>query len=133
VPWTALVLGGEASPAELNLAPRHRASAAAAVVGAGALVARRPLLALGAAGGLLALNWRFYALVARRRGPLAGALALPLHALHHLSSVAAVPAGVASHLLGLRAGAPPASPGRTRPRSARTPRAGEPTAPVRPA
>jgi hypothetical protein len=104
VPWTALVLSGEAAPSELNLAPRHRASAMAAVVGAGALVARRPLLALGAAGGLLALNWRFYTLVARRRGPLAGALALPLHALHHLSSVATVPAGVISHLLRLRAG-----------------------------
>jgi hypothetical protein len=67
-------------------------------VGAGALVARRPLLAVGAAGGLFALNWRFYALVARRRGAVAGALALPLHALHHLSAVAAVPAGMVSHL-----------------------------------
>jgi hypothetical protein len=94
VPWTALVAAGDAPPGELNLAPRHRASALLSLGLAGAVLARRPRLALAAAAGLVALNHDLYGLVARRRGPLAGALAPGLHALHHVSAAAAVPAGL---------------------------------------
>jgi hypothetical protein len=47
---------------------------------------------------LLVLNRRFYALLLRRGGPLTFAAGVLLHALHHLTAVAAVPLGVAAYL-----------------------------------
>ena len=76
VPWVALLLD-EGGSSALNLGWRHRLSALASVAAAGALVARRPALALAAAGALVALNRRFYALLcaagARPRRPWASA------------------------------------------------------------
>ncbi len=94
VPWVALLLD-EGGSSALNLGWRHRLSALASVAGVGALVARRPVVALAAAGALVALNRRFYALLLRRRGRAEAALGVGLHALHHLASAAAVPVGVA--------------------------------------
>jgi hypothetical protein len=46
---------------------------------------------------LLGLNRDFYALLARRRGLGEAAVGVGLHAVHHLTAVAAVPAGVLVH------------------------------------
>jgi hypothetical protein len=99
VPWTELALSGRAPTQALNLGWRHRLSAALSVLGGLALLRRRPMGALGALLGLVALNRSFYALLARRRGPAEAIAGVGLHAVHHLSGVAAVPAGVASYAL----------------------------------
>jgi GT2 family glycosyltransferase len=97
VPWVGLILesrGSQGSRA-LNLGYRHRLSALASLALAGGLLARRPRAAGAAALALVALNHRFYALLARHRGPAEAAAGVGLHALHHLVGVAAVPVGVA--------------------------------------
>lgn len=94
VPWVALLLRTGTAPAGLNLGWRHRLSAAASVVLAGSLVARRPRAASVALGALLLLNASFYALLARRRGPAQAAAGVGLHVIHHLTAVCAVPVGV---------------------------------------
>jgi GT2 family glycosyltransferase len=109
VPWVDLLLAGGTSTTMLNLGWRHRASAIVCVAGATALVLRRPAAAATALGALVALNAPFYALLARRRGPLEATLGVGLHAVHHLTAVASVPAGVLASALrrgGARAGAP---------------------------
>lgn len=104
VPWVALLLRTGRPSAALNLGWRHRASAAASLVGAAALLARRPALAAAALLALLGLNHDFYRLLARRRGPGAAVAGVGLHVLHHLTAVAAVPAGVLHHLRDRRGG-----------------------------
>jgi Glycosyl transferase family 2 len=93
VPWVGLIIESGGSSA-LNLGMRHRLSALASVLGVGALVLRRPRVALAAGAVLVALNHRFYALLVRRRGAPEAALGVLLHALHHVVSAAAVPFGV---------------------------------------
>ncbi len=98
VPWVALALRtGEVSTA-LNLGWRHRLSAATCAVGAVALLAGRPRTAGAALLALVGLNREFYGLLARRRGTGEAVLGVGLHAVHHLTAVASVPVGVASHL-----------------------------------
>jgi hypothetical protein len=46
---------------------------------------------------LVILNFDFYRLLARRQGLLRAVCGVPLHMLHHLVSVAAVPLGIVSH------------------------------------
>ena len=99
VPWVDLVLTGGTSTTMLNLGWRHRASALASVAGVAALAFRRPAVAATALGALVALNAPFYALLARRRGPLEATLGVGLHAVHHLTAVASVPAGVLAFAL----------------------------------
>jgi len=99
VPWVELLLAGGTSTTMLNLGWRHRASALACVTAATALALRRPALATGALAGLVVLNAPFYALLVRRRGPLEAALGVGLHAVHHLTAVASVPAGLGAILL----------------------------------
>lgn len=99
VPWVRLLLEKRASSDALNLGLRHRASAAASVALVVGLAARRPRVT-GAAGiVLLALNGSFYLLLLRRRGLAQAAAGVPLHVLHHLTGVAAVPIGLSQHLL----------------------------------
>ena len=95
VPWVGLILESRGSSA-LNLGWKHRLSALASLAAAAGVLARRPRLALGGAGALVALNRDFYALLLRRRGPAEAAAGVALHALHHLVSIAAVPAGLAA-------------------------------------
>lgn len=99
VPWVRLQLESGSASRALNLSRRHRATSAACVAGTGALMARRPLAAAVAAGVVLVLNARFYALLARRGGPALAAAGMPLHVLHHLVGAASAPVGVAAHLL----------------------------------
>jgi hypothetical protein len=98
IPWVGLLLQHRSSSAALNLGWQHRLSAGASVVGVGALAAQQLLLALLVPLLLLALNGRFYALLLRRGGPLTFVAGVLLHALHHLTAVAAVPLGIAAYL-----------------------------------
>jgi GT2 family glycosyltransferase len=102
VPWVRLELE-RPTGRDLNLGVRHRLSAVAslaAVVAAG----RGRGSALGAATlVLLALNASFYLLLARRLGARA-ALGPPLHAVHHLTALAAVPVAAAAHVRAARGG-----------------------------
>ena len=98
VPWVQLLLRQGSGSTALNLGWRHRATAVASVALSAAVVRRK----LGPTIGLLvvvtALNGSFYRLLLRQRGPLAAAAGLPLHILHHLIGVAALPAGATRHL-----------------------------------
>lgn len=95
VPWVALMTERRSVPATLNLGMRERASVAVALVAAGALAGRRPLPLTCALAATVALNTDLYRVVARRLGPGGVVAAVPLHVLHQLVAVAAVPAGVA--------------------------------------
>jgi GT2 family glycosyltransferase len=109
VPWVDLLLAGGTSTTMLNLGWRHRASALVCIGGAGALALRRPALAGAALAALVALNAPFYALLARRRGLLEATVGVGLHAVHHLTAVASVPAGLVASALrrgGTRSAAP---------------------------
>jgi GT2 family glycosyltransferase len=97
-PWVALMLETDASRSALNLGWRHRASAAAVGLGALALVRRRRSAAVAALAALVLLNRDFYALLLRRQGPAGAIAGVGLHALHHATGIAAVPAGVLLHL-----------------------------------
>ncbi len=94
VPWVALIARATAHmPATLNLGARERASVLAALVLAGAIVPRRPVVAGSALGACVLLNVDLYRLLGRRVG-LSGVLAgVPLHLLHQLVAAAAVPGG----------------------------------------
>lgn len=94
VPWVRLLVERRQVPDDLNLAWRHRASAAAAVAGLGAVAARRPAGVAAAALALVALNRSFYALLMRRRGPGQAMAGVGLHAIHHVVGAASIPAGL---------------------------------------
>jgi GT2 family glycosyltransferase len=97
-PWVALMLGSEASRSALNLGWRHRASAAAVGLGALALARGRGRTAAAAVAGLVVLNRDFYGLLLRRQGPAGAVAGVGLHALHHATGIAAVPAGFLLYL-----------------------------------
>ena len=97
VPWTRLALRGKATCCELNLAWRHRLSAASSFAILLSLTRRRPAAATASLGVLCVLNQRFYRLLARRgRRHLVGGIGL--HVIHHLISVLALLVG----LVGMR-------------------------------
>jgi len=93
-PWVALALERRAAGSSLNLGPRHRVAALAAVAAAFAVALRRPRIAAAAVAAMIAPNMSFYALLARRGGIRLALLGVPLHALHHLTAVLSVPAGL---------------------------------------
>jgi glycosyltransferase involved in cell wall biosynthesis len=97
-PWVELIVERGSDSTVLNLGWRHRISAAASAGLVAAALARKPKLAGTAIGLLLWLNADFYALLYRKRGPSQAAAGVPLHVLHHLVSLAAVPLGVVQHL-----------------------------------
>jgi hypothetical protein len=104
VPWVVLLLSRRTAPRALNLGWRHRLSAASVVGALGSLLARRPGRAAAAGALFVGLNSSLYVLLVRRRGPALGVLGVPLHALHHLCGVAALPLGVLAYLTGDRRG-----------------------------
>lgn len=95
VPWVELVLERRQGTRALNLGARHRASAVASLALVTGLVARRPIVAGAGLGALLALNRSFYRLLLERAGPGTAVAGVGLHAIHHLTAIAAVPAGLA--------------------------------------
>jgi GT2 family glycosyltransferase len=100
-PWVVLQLQRGAGDS-LNLAWRHRAAAAAAVLATGAAVARRPGFAIVALGAMAGVNTSFYLLLWRCGGLRLALAGVPLHLVHHLTAVASVPAGVALWVRGGR-------------------------------
>jgi glycosyltransferase involved in cell wall biosynthesis len=102
VPWVRVLLEKRVSSDALNLGWPYRVSAGASVALVVGLITRRTRVA--GAGGivLIALNSNFYGLLFRRRGLTQAALGIPLHVLHHLISVAAVPIGLSQHLRAVR-------------------------------
>lgn len=99
VPWVALMARRGEAPTALNLGWSHRGSSALAVAGTVALCRGRPLVAAACLGGLVALNRPFYSLLERRLGIQGAAAGVALHALHHVTGAAAVPAGLLTHLV----------------------------------
>jgi Glycosyl transferase family 2 len=99
VPWLRLVLEGRADSTALNLGWRHRVGAGAAVVLVAALARRNLRLAASAFAVVTLADADFFALLVRRRGPRMLAVGVPLHVLHRLTSVAAVPVALAGHVL----------------------------------
>ena len=57
---------------------------------------------LAALALLVVLNWRFYALLLRRRGPFEAFAGVFLHVLHYLACAVSIPIGVALHLQDVR-------------------------------
>jgi GT2 family glycosyltransferase len=102
-PWIALLLASDASRSALNLGWRHRASAAAVGVGVLALARGNRRAGLAALGAFVLLNRDFYGLLLRRQGAVGATAGVGLHALHHATGIAAVPAGVRLYLRGRRA------------------------------
>jgi cellulose synthase/poly-beta-1,6-N-acetylglucosamine synthase-like glycosyltransferase len=98
IPWVELMLSRRTPTTGLNLGWRHRLSAAASVLLAASIVRRRARGVLAGVGALCVLNWPFYRLLFRSRGWRQAAVGVPLHAIHHLSGSAAVPAGLISYL-----------------------------------
>jgi hypothetical protein len=99
IPWISLLLRRRRSSAALNLGWSHRLSAAASLGAVASLAARRPSGALVALAGLAGLNSSFYRLFWRRGGAPAVIGAAGLHVLHHVTSAAAVPLGLAAYAL----------------------------------
>jgi GT2 family glycosyltransferase len=99
IPWTRLMLERRSVGTMLNLGWRHRLTALASLTLVGGIGARRGTIAAPALLVVLVLNGPFYALVFRTRGVRAAAGAVPLHIIHHLTSAAALPLGVAAHFL----------------------------------
>jgi hypothetical protein len=97
-PWVGLALQHRTSPTALNLGWRHRLSAVASVGAVGALAVRRPAVATGALGVVIALNRAFYGLLLRRCGPARAATGVGLHVVHHLTGAAAIPTGIALYV-----------------------------------
>ena len=97
VPWVERRLERRELPTALTLGWRERASAAASVAAAVSLLRRKPGGVALAAGTLVGLNRDFYGLLARKQGPKRAATGVALHAIHHLTAAAAVPAGVIAH------------------------------------
>jgi hypothetical protein len=98
VPWIRLMLERRELPTALNLGWCERASAVASVVAATSLVRRKPIGAVAGVGALVALNRDFYELLDRRQGHGRAIAGVGLHAIHHLTAAAAIPAGLAAHL-----------------------------------
>ena len=106
VPWARLVLESRGRGRALNLSARHGAGSLLSLLAAIAALRRRPWQALAALAALAALNRRLYGLIIARSGP-GGALAgVLLHAVHHLTGIAA---GLTALLKGRARG--PGAPG----------------------
>jgi glycosyltransferase involved in cell wall biosynthesis len=98
VPWVELLLRYRGAGNALNLGWRHRLSALASLGAAWGMLRRRPALAAGSLGALALANASFYALLARSTGRRNAVLGVGLHAIHHLTAVLSIPAGIVAHL-----------------------------------
>ena len=98
IPWVRLLLESRRASSTLNLGWTHRLSSLAVLLALSGAATRRPRLAATSIAGFIALNHSFYTLLVKRRGHLAAAAGVGLHAVHHLTGVAAVPAGFVRHL-----------------------------------
>jgi hypothetical protein len=97
VPWLRLQLESGRISGSLNLGWRQRLGALVAVATATAAVRRRLLGVIAGCVAEVALEARFYALLRRRGGVALAAAGVPLHLLHNLVSVLAVPLAAIAH------------------------------------
>jgi GT2 family glycosyltransferase len=97
-PWVHLLLRRGASSTALNLGWRHRLTAAASLAFVLAAARRKALASVGLLLSILMLNHSFYRMLGRRRGARLAIAALPLHIVHHLVGLAAVPEGIRRYL-----------------------------------
>jgi glycosyltransferase involved in cell wall biosynthesis len=97
-PWVELLLSRGSGSTALNLGWRHRMSAAASLALLVTSSRRKVPPSMALLGLILILNHSFYRMLLRRRGPAFAAAALPLHVLHHLVGLAAVPEGLRRYL-----------------------------------
>ena len=98
VPWLRLILDGRADSATLNLTWRHRVGTGASVLLVVGLARRKLPLVSTALAVLTIVDRDFYALLLRRGGLKMAAAGVPLHVLHRLTAVAAVPIALTGHL-----------------------------------
>jgi GT2 family glycosyltransferase len=98
VPWLRLILEGRADSSALNLTWRHRVGTGASLLLVVGLAHRKLRLVSTALAVLVIADRDFYALLLRRGGLKMAAAGLPLHVLHRLTAVAAVPIALAGHL-----------------------------------
>jgi hypothetical protein len=94
VPWVDLLLSRGSGSTALNLGWRHRLTAAASVALLTTSVRRKVQPSLGLIVVIVILNHSLYRMLMRRRGLAFAVAAVPLHLVHHLVGVAAVPEGV---------------------------------------
>lgn len=101
IPWVGLLIDyrGSASTSALNLGWRHRLSALASILLLVTLALWKPWWALAVLAAIVVMNLPFYRLLVRCEGLPRAAVGVLLHILHHLISVAAVPAGVISYFM----------------------------------
>jgi GT2 family glycosyltransferase len=97
-PWVRLLLDSARGSTTLNLGWRHRLSAAACVVLVAGLATRSWRVAGASFAIVLVVNGSFYLLLRRRRGWRLALAGIPLHLVHQLVSVAAVPTGAAMYV-----------------------------------
>jgi cellulose synthase/poly-beta-1,6-N-acetylglucosamine synthase-like glycosyltransferase len=102
VPWVALMLRRGSTSTALNLGWTHRLSATASLLLLVAVARRRLRLATALLLLILMLNHPFYRMLFRQRGGTFALCAVPLHVLHHLVGVAAIPAGARRYFQGRR-------------------------------
>lgn len=98
VPWLQLILEGRTGATALNLGWRHRMSTLLTLVVCWGLVRRRWVVVAASQSALVALDAEFYGLLLRRGGIRLALAGIPLHAVHRLTSVAAVPLALAAHI-----------------------------------
>lgn len=98
VPWLRLVLEDRRSSTALNLGWSHRAGTGISLLLLLGLIRRNPWLVGGTLTLLIVLDRRFYKLLWRSRGARLAAAGIPLHVVHRLTSAAAVPIALTTHL-----------------------------------
>jgi hypothetical protein len=99
VPWLRLILDGRADSATLNLTWRNRLGTGTSVVLVVGLARRNVRLVLTALAVLTVVDRDFYALLFRRGGLRMAAAGVPLHVVHRLTAVAAIPIALTGHVL----------------------------------
>jgi glycosyltransferase involved in cell wall biosynthesis len=103
IPWTQLIYRSRALFNDLNTSTSLRLSVVLSVgllasVTLGVFEPWGALAAPGFGAGLIALNFRYYRWLARTRGMLFAARAIPVHMLHHLCNGISFIAGTALHV-----------------------------------
>jgi GT2 family glycosyltransferase/xanthosine utilization system XapX-like protein len=97
-PWVELLISRGSGSTALNLGWRHRMTAAVSLALLVTSSRRKAPPAMALVGLFLILNHSFYRMLLRRRGPAFAVAALPLHVVHHLVGLAAVPEGIRRYL-----------------------------------
>jgi glycosyltransferase involved in cell wall biosynthesis len=98
VPWLRLVLEERRGSTALNLGWSHRAGTGISLLLLLGLIRRNPWLIGSTLTLLIVLDRRFYNLLWRRRGARLVAAGIPLHLVHRLTSAAAVPIALTTHV-----------------------------------